>query len=98
MPVAAHGTSSHQFPSQYTLAQRLDYYYKIIQAVILAKQHPITGRFGHDRYRTLTMVGLLPASVAVNSHGDYRDAWVRDNVYSILCVYGMLIAGLDFDS
>ena len=36
--------------------------------------------------------GLLPASVAHNSHGDYRDAWVRDNVYSVLAVYGLALA------
>ena len=34
----------------------------------------------------------MPASVAVNSHGDYRDAWVRDNVYSILSVFGLALA------
>ena len=34
----------------------------------------------------------MPASVAVNSHGDYRDAWVRDNVYSILAVFGLSLA------
>jgi GH15 family glucan-1,4-alpha-glucosidase len=42
----------------------------------------------------------MPASVAVNSHGDYRDAWVRDNVYSILAVFGLALAyrRLDDDS
>ena len=25
-------------------------------------------------------------------HGDYRDAWVRDNVYSILAVWGLALA------
>ena len=48
----------------------LDRLYREINAVILSKQHPVTG--------------LLPASTAINSHGDYTDAWVRDNVYSIL--------------
>jgi phosphorylase kinase alpha/beta subunit len=32
----------------------------------LARQHPVTG--------------LLPASTAITVHGDYTDAWVRDNV------------------
>lgn len=26
------------------------------------------------------------------THGDYRDAWVRDNVYSIYCVWGLALA------
>lgn len=38
------------------------------------------------------VTGLLPASTAVTSHGDYTDAWVRDNVYSILCVWGCGLA------
>ena len=59
-------------------SDRLDYHYKIVIALILNKQHPISG--------------LLPASVAVTSHGDYRDAWVRDNVYSILAVHGLALA------
>lgn len=32
------------------------------------------------------MTGLLPAS------DDHRDAWVRDNVYSILAVWGLGLA------
>ncbi|KAI9007575.1 glycosyl hydrolases family 15-domain-containing protein [Phycomyces nitens] len=32
--------------------------------------------------------GLMPAS----SHGNYTDAWVRDNVYSIYAVYGLALA------
>lgn len=57
---------------------RLDHYYQQVQAVILTRQNPITG--------------LLPASTAVNAHGDYTDAWVRDNVYSILAVWGLALA------
>jgi phosphorylase kinase alpha/beta subunit len=56
----------------------LDAYYQEIQAVILARQNPITG--------------LLPASTAINEHGNYTDAWVRDNVYSILAVWGLGLA------
>jgi phosphorylase kinase alpha/beta subunit len=60
------------------LREQLDTYYQEIKAVILSRQHPVTG--------------LLPASTAVNEHGDYRDAWVRDNVYSILAVWGLALA------
>jgi phosphorylase kinase alpha/beta subunit len=60
------------------LQTRLDGYYDQIKTIILARQNPITG--------------LLPASTAVNAHGDYTDAWVRDNVYSILAVWGLALA------
>jgi phosphorylase kinase alpha/beta subunit len=60
------------------LAQRLDHYYQQITTVILSRQHPVSG--------------LMPASTAVNTHGDYTDAWVRDNVYSILAVWGLALA------
>ena len=56
----------------------LDGYYREVKSLILDKQHPVTG--------------LLPASTAVTSHGNYRDAWVRDNVYSILAVWGLALA------
>jgi phosphorylase kinase alpha/beta subunit len=59
-------------------AQLLDRYYQEIQEVILSRQNPITG--------------LLPASTAITAHGDYTDAWVRDNVYSILAVWGLALA------
>ncbi|KAJ3375103.1 hypothetical protein GGF31_005825 [Allomyces arbusculus] len=58
--------------------ERLDYYYDMVSEIILSRQHPATG--------------LIPASVAVTSHGDYRDAWTRDNVYSILAVWGLALA------
>ncbi len=60
------------------LQTRLDYYYQQIKTVILTRQNPITG--------------LLPASTAITAHGDYTDAWVRDNVYSILAVWGLALA------
>ncbi len=63
--------------------QRLDDYYQQIKHIILARQSAITG--------------LLPASTAVNAHGDYTDAWVRDNVYSILAVWGLALAYRKFD-
>lgn len=57
------------------LESSLDKHFKIIDKIILSRQDAVTG--------------LLPASTAVNAHGDYTDAWVRDNVYSILCVWGL---------
>ena len=33
--------------------------------------------------------GLLPASTAKTVHGDYAHAWVRDNVYSVLGIWGL---------
>lgn len=58
--------------------QLLERLYAEIDAVILSKQHPLTG--------------LLPASTAINNHGDYTDAWVRDNVYSVICVWSLGMA------
>ena len=49
-----------------------------IEAVVLQRQHPVSG--------------LLPASTANTVHGNYGDAWVRDCVYSIQCVWGLAIA------
>ncbi len=60
------------------MKRRLDTYYSQADAIILARQNPITG--------------LLPASTAITVHGDYTDAWVRDNVYSILAVWGLALA------
>lgn len=58
--------------------QQLDEHYKRISTVILSRQHPVSG--------------LLPASTAINAHGDYTHAWVRDNVYSVLAVWGLGLA------
>ena len=49
-----------------------------IDAVVISRQHPISG--------------LLPASTAHTVHGNYGDAWVRDCVYSIQCVWGLALA------
>jgi phosphorylase kinase alpha/beta subunit len=57
---------------------RLDLYHQEIKTIILSRQNPVTG--------------LIPASIATNTHGDYTDAWVRDNVYSILAVWGLALA------
>lgn len=69
--------------TQSLLQARLDNYYYQIKAIILTRQNPITG--------------LLPASTAINAHGDYTDAWVRDNVYSILAVWGLALAYCKID-
>jgi len=68
-----------------SLEDRLDHYYHLIKRVLLSRQDPISG--------------LMPASTASNAHGDYTDAWVRDNVYSIMAVWGLGIAyrKLDWD-
>ncbi|MCP9890810.1 phosphorylase kinase [Cyanobium sp. Aljojuca 7D2] len=49
-----------------------------IDRVVLSRQHPITA--------------LLPASTAHTVHGNYADAWVRDCIYSIQCVWGLALA------
>ncbi len=59
-------------------SQLLERLYDEIESVILSRQHPVTG--------------LLPASTAINNHGNYTDAWVRDNVYSIICVWALGMA------
>lgn len=56
----------------------LDAYYQEIDTLIISRQTPL--------------FGLLPASTAITVHGDYTDAWVRDNVYSILAVWGLALA------
>ncbi len=57
---------------------QLNRYFEAVDSVILTRQHPVTG--------------LLPASTAKTVHGDYTDAWVRDNVYSIYAVWGLTVA------
>jgi phosphorylase kinase alpha/beta subunit len=47
-------------------------------AMVLARQHPVTG--------------LLPASTATTVHGDYSHAWVRDNVYSVIGLWALSAA------
>ena len=63
---------------------RLAYHYASVEKIILQRQDAVTG--------------LLPASTAVNAHGDYTDAWVRDNVYSILAVWGLALAYRKYDA
>ena len=59
-------------------ATPLEDYWLEVKNIILARQDWVTG--------------LLPASTAITNHGDYTDAWVRDNVYSILAPWGLAIA------
>ena len=65
------------FPPMKT-QELLEKLYREVSEVIIRRQHPVTG--------------LLPASTAVNAHGDYTDAWVRDNVYSIMSVWSLGLA------
>ena len=65
-------------------AELLEDYYRQVQDIILKRQDWISG--------------LLPASTAVNSHGNYTDAWVRDNVYSILAAWGLGLAYRKLDN
>jgi len=69
--------TSHRSSPKASLDQ-LERYYQQVSRIILSRQHPITG--------------LLPASTAITAHGDYTDAWVRDNVYSILAAWGLGLA------
>lgn len=57
---------------------QLDDYYRQVQGIILNRQDWVSG--------------LLPASTAITAHGNYTDAWVRDNVYSILAAWGLALA------
>ncbi|MGR9087134.1 MAG: glycoside hydrolase family 15 protein [Gammaproteobacteria bacterium] len=61
-----------------TRLDKLETYFQQVQDIILSRQDWVTG--------------LLPASTAVNVHGNYTDAWVRDNVYSILSAWGLALA------
>ncbi|MGR8929084.1 MAG: glycoside hydrolase family 15 protein [Gammaproteobacteria bacterium] len=59
-------------------SEQLAAYYRQVQEIILNRQDWISG--------------LLPASTAITKHGNYTDAWVRDNVYSILAAWGLALA------
>jgi phosphorylase kinase alpha/beta subunit len=58
--------------------ETLDQFYQEVYQTILVRQDPLTG--------------LFPASTDINEHGDYTDAWVRDNVYTIQAVWGLAMA------
>ena len=58
--------------------EKLDTFYQEVYQTIMVRQDPLTG--------------LFPASTDINEHGDYTDAWVRDNVYTIQAVWGLALA------
>ncbi|WP_040915156.1 glycoside hydrolase family 15 protein [Lentisphaera araneosa] len=64
--------------SQQNTEETLDKFYQEVYQTILVRQDPLTG--------------LFPASTDINEHGDYTDAWVRDNVYTIQAVWGLAMA------
>jgi phosphorylase kinase alpha/beta subunit len=67
------------FPAHPTSkADKLDAWYAQIDAIFLS--------------RLSAEAGLLPASTAKTVHGDYAHAWVRDNVYSVLGIWGLSAA------
>ncbi|XP_020618815.1 phosphorylase b kinase regulatory subunit alpha, liver isoform-like [Orbicella faveolata] len=61
---------------------RLDWYHSLVNRTILDFQDPVTG--------------LLPPKINWETYksgsSDCKDAWVRDNVYSILAVWGLSLA------
>jgi phosphorylase kinase alpha/beta subunit len=59
-------------------ADQLDSWYAQVDAIFLSRLSAGTG--------------LLPASTAKTVHGDYAHAWVRDNVYSVLGIWGLAAA------
>ena len=61
-----------------TKQEQLDQWYSQVDAIFLS-------RLSKD-------AGLLPASTAKTVHGDYAHAWVRDNVYSVLGIWGLACA------
>ena len=62
----------------HSATDELENYYHQVRGIILNRQDWVSG--------------LLPASTAVTTHGNYTDAWVRDNVYSILAAWGLALA------
>ena len=71
-------STSSEKPQSMSVNGMLDDYYRQVQGIILNRQDWVTG--------------LLPASTAITTHGNYTDAWVRDNVYSILAAWGLALA------
>jgi phosphorylase kinase alpha/beta subunit len=65
-------------PSLETQYERLDSWFAQVDAIFLS--------------RLSREAGLLPASTAKTVHGDYAHAWVRDNVYSVLGIWGLACA------
>lgn len=65
-------------PHSRALNDKLDSWFQQIDAIFLS--------------RLSKEAGLLPASTAKTVHGDYAHAWVRDNVYSVLGIWGLAAA------
>ncbi|MDZ4261782.1 MAG: glycoside hydrolase family 15 protein, partial [Pseudomonadota bacterium] len=74
----------YKHASQTGRLAQLDALFTEVHVSILSRQHPISG--------------LLPASTAITAHGDYTDAWVRDNVYSIISAWALGLAYRHVDS
>jgi hypothetical protein len=54
----------------------LENHFHTVDKIILSRQDAVTG---------------LRLPVQLTAHGDYNDAWVRDNVYSIMCLGSVVI-------
>ena len=65
-------------PDQHRVDAVIDRLDQSISRVVLQRQDPVSG--------------LLPASTAHTIHGNYGDAWVRDCVYSVQCVWALALA------
>ena len=65
-------------PDQHRIDAVIDRLDQSISRVVLQRQDPVSG--------------LLPASTAHTIHGNYGDAWVRDCVYSVQCVWALALA------
>ena len=67
---------------QYT-QERLDYYYKVINKTIIAKQNASSGLMPASTAITVSLCiqaakkGAIYTNLRIQSHGDYTDAWVR---------------------
>ncbi|XP_078682697.1 phosphorylase b kinase regulatory subunit alpha, skeletal muscle isoform-like isoform X9 [Branchiostoma floridae x Branchiostoma belcheri] len=65
---------------------RLDYYQHLVYKTILTHQDPATGLLPSSYSVKNPITGLLPASI------DQNHAWVRDNLYCIMAVWGLSLA------
>ncbi|XP_078602491.1 phosphorylase b kinase regulatory subunit alpha, liver isoform-like isoform X5 [Branchiostoma floridae x Branchiostoma japonicum] len=65
---------------------RLDYYQHLVHKTILIHQNPATGLLPSSYSVKNPITGLLPASI------DQNHAWVRDNLYCIMAVWGLSLA------
>jgi len=68
--------------------QRLDGYYKLVRLLILERQDVILERQDVILERQDGVTELLPVATTA-MHADHNPAWMRDNVYSMLVVWGL---------